>query len=571
MWDLAGRVCIVFNGEIFNFRELRMELIRDGYRFKGKSDTEVILNLYLRDGCSSFCRLNGMFAFALWDPVLRELIIVRDGMGVKPLYFSETSEGVVFASELKALTRVRGVDRSLDHTALSHYLTYLHCPAPRTPVLGIKKVSPGTILKVRDGRLVSSEKFWTRPVAFGVDSRSVPEMSEELEMLLSRAVKRQMISDVPVGAFLSGGLDSSSIAVFARQFSASRELRCFSIGFNEAAGFDGFSDDLPYARRVAEHLSVPLEVIWCGSEISQDFGRMIYHLDEPLADPAALHVWKISKLAKESGVSVLLSGCGGDDLFGGYRRHYALQLERWWSWLPVAARRWLESLSGSFSRDRPSGRRFAKAFRYAASTEDRRIAGYFSWLAESEVRKLFSRDIRRSLSGADFLRPLLDQLRELPTELPPLAKMLQLDQSFFLTDHNLNYTDKMAMAAGVEVRVPFLDPDLMSFAADIPVRLKQRRAVGKWIFKKAMEVHLPKDVIYRGKSGFGAPLRRWLQRELKYEFEQCLSPCTIRKRGVFDLDSVMDLVARDREGLIDASYSLFAVMCIESWCREFID
>ncbi len=571
MWDVERRACIVFNGEIFNYRELARDLRRDGFKFRGASDTEVLLNLFLRDGERFLSKLNGMFALAIWDTASRRMLVARDGMGVKPFYYATTPGGFAFASELKALMRVPGLNRTIDAEAVSHYLTYLYCPGPRTPILGVRKLAPGTAAWIEDGKIATTWRFWQRPAGGAPVTGSVAELSEQLEVLLARAVRRQMIADVPVGAFLSGGLDSSSLAVFARQYAAGNRLDCFTIGIKNSTDSEGFPDDLPYAEKVAKHLGVPLHVVWSGSEMANDFERMVYQLDEPQPDPAALNVLQISRLARASGVTVLLSGAGGDDLFSGYRRHQALGMEPYWQWLPKPARQILQDMSGMNNRNTPFGRRLAKAFQYAAADKSRRIAGYFAWLPETEVLGLFAPDYRRSMIGSDPLRPMIEELAALPAGLSPLDCMLQLDQAFFLSDHNLNYTDKMAMAAGVEVRVPFLDPDLMDFAARLPGPMKQNGLMGKWLLRKTMEVHLPHDVIYRPKAGFGAPLRRWMQHELKDHFRSALSREVIARRGLFDPVAVDALVERDRLGHVDASYPLFGLVCMETWCRLFLD
>lgn len=572
MQDASGQLRITYNGEIYNYLELRSELESTGFVFRSNSDTEVILNLYLRDGERCLDLLNGIFAFALWDVKKKRLLVARDGPGVKPLYYFSEAAGFAFASELKALCCLPEMDRALDYTALRHYLTYLYCPSPRTPLRNVHKLEPGSALLVEDGKITKAWRFWRLPVCMPRLGRSISDLEEELESRLSLAVKRQMIADVPVGAFLSGGLDSSSLVVFARQYLAGRNLDCFTIGFrDQASGKEGFVDDLPYAQKVAAHLSVPLHVVWSGSEMADQFEQMIYQLDEPQPDPAALNVLQISRLAKSSGIKVLLSGAGGDDIFSGYRRHRALALERSWSWLPQTARYALQRLAEKMPRKSPFGRRLAKAFQFAGEPSDRRLAGYFAWLAPEEVSDLFARSLREDIAMNDPLEPLLAALRELPTGIEPLSRMLNLEQRFFLADHNLNYTDKMAMAAGVEVRVPFLDPDLMAFAATLPANLKQRGSVGKWLFKKTMEAHLPREIIYRPKTGFGAPLRRWMQNELREHFAHALSAETIRRRGIFDPAAVERLVKLDRDGGVDAAYPLFGLVCIETWCRRFLD
>ena len=571
MWDLDRRAAIVFNGEIYNFRELRRELQETGMQFRTQTDTEVILNLYLRTGVECLARLNGIYAFALWDGLKQELLVARDGLGVKPLYYADTPDGVAFASEIKALKHVPGLDRSIDVAALAQYLTYLYCPAPRTPWRGVRKLLPGEALIVGHGGIVRRWKHFRLP-SFSRGSMDADSAARETKRVLARAVERQMVADVPVGAFLSGGLDSSAIVALARQHAQGGSLPCFTIAYNgPGVSSEGFAADLPYARKVADHLGVPLEVVTVGPEMTEGLENMIWHLDEPQADPAAMNAALICRRARECGIKVLLSGTGGDDVFSGYRRHYASLKERWWSWLPRIARSGLRAFSDLPPKNSALGRRFSKAFQYADETSERRLAGYFVWLRREHVLSLFSPDLRAEVERTDPLEPLLEALREIPKDTHPLNQVLYLDCKYFLTDHNLNYTDKMSMAHGVEVRVPFLDPDVMAFAASLPVHFKQHGSIGKWIFKRAMEDVLPHDVIYRPKTGFGVPLRKWMRGELRDVVDHALADDTLRRRGLFDLAAVRKLQEADRLNRIDASYPLFELLCIETWMRLFQD
>jgi len=335
---------------------------------------------------------------------------------------------------------------------------------------------------------------------------------------------------------------------------------------------EGATDDLPYARRVAKHLSVPLEVVTIEAhQMADDLQRMVYQLDEPLADPAPLNVLYISQLARQQGMKVLLSGAGGDDLFTGYRRHRAVQAERFWSWLPAAARHGLDRTAASLDQRRAWARRLGKLFNGAGLAGDARLANYFAWLREGDLLGLYSDGFREQLDSQVAASPMLDFLKPLPAAVQPLDRMLALEQRFFLTDHNLNYTDKMSMAAGVEVRVPFLDMELVEFAQRIPLHLKQRGQVGKWILKKAMESYLPRDVIYRPKAGFGAPLRRWMRHDLRELLGDLLSTDSLNRRGLFNPRAVQGLIAANDSGKVDAGYTLFSLLCIEIWCRRFVD
>lgn len=569
MFDASGSSVIVFNGEIYNFRELRAQLELAGHGFRGHSDTEVLLALYHAHDEAMLALLNGIFAFAIYDRTDRTLFLACDAMGVKPVYFNEGRDGFVFSSELKGLAALTDVVEPLDISALYRTLGFLWRPGGATPFKGVDRLGPGDALRVRDGRIARrwhwARSTWTNP-PLALDTG---EAVRRVQAGVRTAVHRQMVADVPVGAFLSGGLDSSAVVAMAREVSP--DIECFTIDTG-AIRDAGVTDDLPYARQVAKHLGVKLHEIEVDfSRMAADLERMVVTLDEPLADPAPLNVLYISQLARQHGIKVLLSGVGGDDLFTGYRRHRALMLERYWAWLPGTARQSLCNLTARLGRGGVLGRRLAKAFAHAGLPADQRLAGYFLWADPARVLGLFAPEHRAVLANEAIAAPLQDYLRALPPGLPPLQRMLALEQRFFLPDHNLLYTDKMAMAAGVEVRVPFLDNDLVQLANALPPALKQRGAEGKWILKKAMEPYLPRNVIYRPKTGFGAPLRHWLRHELREWVGDMLSAETLRRRGLFDPNAVAALVADDQAGRVDAAYTILGLVCIEIWCREFVD
>ena len=571
MWDAQRRAVITFNGEIYNYLELRSELIAAGYKFNSNCDTEVIINLYLREGAGCLSRLDGIFSFALWDTEKRELLIARDGLGVKPLYYSVSSLGFAFASELKSLLRLGGIDKSIDADGLYSYITFLYSPGPNTMLKSVKKILPGSAMVLRADGTNRQWRFYELPYDQPISGMSESEGISQTEFFIRKAVERQMIADVPVGAFLSGGLDSSSVAVFAQQCMGSRRLECFTIGFDDApGGLDGSTPDLPYARKVASHIGVNLHTIQVSPRMGDDLEDMVYQLDEPQADPAALGTLYISRIAKNNGIKVLLSGAGGDDIFTGYRRHRALMLEKYWSWLPKSCRRLIKEASSGFSKNTSLGRRVAKAFQYADLNGDDRIVGYFHWLSPGSTFGLLDRDWMNS-SGYSSANQMTAALGMLPGEVAPLNRMLFLDSKYFLADHNLNYTDKMSMACGVEVRVPLLDRNLVDFAARLPLDFKQRGSVGKWVFKRAMEPYLPRDVIYRPKTGFGVPLRHWLQGNMGAIVGDYLSEESIRRRGIYNAKAVQQMILDDRLGKVDAAYSILALACIEIWIRRFVD
>lgn len=569
MSDASGTVVIVFNGEIYNFRELRRELEQAGYSFRGHSDTEVLLALYRARGETMLAMLNGIFAFAICDQTDQTLFLACDEMGVKPLYFSEGHDGFIFASELKALLACCGMKASLDVGALYRTLGFLYSPGGVTPFRGICRLAPGEALRVKDGRIVRRWRWAGSSWSAEPLELDAAEAIRRVREGVRTAVHRQMVADVPVGAFLSGGLDSSAVVAMAREVSP--DIDCFTIDTGVIRDA-GVTDDLPYARRVAKHLGVKLHEIQVdSSRMAADLERMVFQLDEPLADPAPLNVLYISQLARRHGVKVLLSGAGGDDLFTGYRRHRALALERYWAWLPVSGRSGLRHMTARLGQGGALGRRVTKAFTQADWPADKRLTGYFLWADAQRVLGLFAPEHRAALTNEDMGAPLEDYLATLPPDLPPLQRMLALEQRFFLVDHNLLYTDKMSMAAGVEVRVPFLDNELVRLANALTPGLKQRGAEGKWVLKKAMEPYLPHEVIYRPKTGFGAPLRHWLRHELRELVDDMLSADTLRRRGLFDPTAVAGLVADDRAGRVDAAYTILGLVCIEIWCRQFLD
>ena len=576
---------LVFNGEIYNFRELREELIVQGHEFASRTDSEVLLHLYEQHGLAMLDRLNGIFAFAIHDDrsdgrpdgVSRgAVLLARDQLGVKPLYVAAIESGVLFGSEIKSLLEESALPRDIDHVALHNTLAYLWSPAPRTMLRAVRKLEPGCAMVLYGGRVIRQWAFFALPYDGTTSTHSEATLASEVAEHLRTAVKRQLVADVPVGAFLSGGLDSSAIVAMMRQALPAAEITAFTIAFGDTEQVDGNPNDLPYAREVAKHLRVHLHEIVVDASVIDRLPELVSLLDEPQADPAPINALIIAEHARAMGIPVLLSGAGGDDLFTGYRRHWALAFERNWRWLPHAGRLGLQHLSGRIGRSRgaqgiPVLRRFSKMFAHAGDTPDRRLASYFLWSTDAVRNALYTDEFSRSLGAVDTLEPLLTSLNDIPREHDPLQRMLFLETRHFLADHNLNYTDRAGMAVGVEVRVPLLDLDMVRFAANVPTRFKQKGRIGKAIFKMAMEPYLPRAVIYRAKSGFGVPLRRWLQRELRPMVEDTLNESALRQRGIFRPEAVQRLIKLDAEGRVDGSYTIFAIMCIELWFRRFID
>ena len=571
MWDRTGTAAITFNGEIYNYRELRNELLAAGRGFTSESDTEVILEGYLVWGEKVLKRLNGIFAFALWDSRRKRLLLARDGFGVKPLYLVRVPRGTVFASEMKSLFLVKDLDTSIDEGTVYHHLALGWSPSPLTMLRSVRKLEPGHAVWLREGE--TEEKWQFHELPFGGPKSTLDEeqAAEEVAHALDEAVRRQLVADVPVGAFLSGGVDSSAVVAMARRHRGDRPMKCFTIAYRDGTlESEGFADDLPYARRVAAHLGQELVEVEVGAPAFERIDEMIYHLDEPQPEPAGLSVLLISEAAKRHGIKVLLSGAGGDDVFSGYRRHYALSLERYWSWLPRPMRAAVAGATSGLPVGAPALRRIRKAFQFAGAPPDRRLAGYFLWLDPAWLRRLLPAADALLAEGA--VAPVLERtLRGLPGSMSRLDRMLFLDCKFYLTDYNLNFTDKMSMAAGVEVRVPFLDPDLVRVAAALPDGFRQRGGEGKWLLRKAVGPLLPPEVLTRPKTGFTGPLRHWLRAYLRSAAERILAPGVMGRRGLFCPEAVSRLVRATGQGRVDGSYTLFALICIELWCQRFLD
>lgn len=588
--NCARGLWLTYNGELYNYRQLRQLLMNKGHQFKSQTDSEVLLHLYSEYGVEMLNHLNGMFAFALFDSQNQKLFLARDGIGIKPLYYSEIHhdryQGFLFASELKALLTLKQISRDLDLSAIHYYLAYLWCPGKQTALKAIAKLQPGEALIVEHGKI--SKRWFYYDLPYGRNNHelsfnpsSLKEISDELNRRLHTAVSRQLMADVPIGAFLSGGLDSSSIVAMLRRIDPQTRFNCYTIAFDEGMDSEGNCNDLPYAQTVSKHLQMNLKVLRPTAEMIHHLEQMIYHLDEPQADPAAIHVYLIAQAAKQDGIKVLLSGTGGDDIFSGYRRHQALQLSRLLAWLPLSLRKTMAQLASrslapsnkfySFNRQNSLLRRSAKFLSGIHLPVDQQIIQHFLWSSEVLRRTLYSSASEEALRDENTMQPLLQSLARIPQESQTLNRMLYLEAKHFLADHNLNYTDKMSMASGVEVRLPLLDLELIQFATSIPVNIKQRGHQCKFILKKAMENSLPRAVVYRSKAGFGAPLRRWLRHELKPLVDDILSPQQLARRGLFNPQAVTTLIQQNNKRQIDASYTIFSLLAIELWCQQFVD
>jgi asparagine synthase (glutamine-hydrolysing) len=398
------------------------------------------------------------------------------------------------------------------------------------------------------------------------------QAAEACRHYLGQAVRRQLVSDVPLGGFLSGGVDSSAIAHFAcAELGDAKRYPCFTVGSADLAGLasEGFAEDHPYAELMARRLGAPLHDATLRGSALADLDGMVWTLDEPTADVAAFTAYAVCREARDQGVKVLLSGSGGDDLFTGYRRHAALQAERYWAWAPRPLRALMRRSTQARSASTPFGRRLGKLFRYADAEPAERLASYFLWISQDTLAPALSPSLRESMGLHRPVDLLLRSLEGLPEGVSRLNQMLHLDRSHFLADHNLNYTDKMAMACGVEVRLPFLDPDLVAFSERLADERKIRGPAGKHVLRRSLQGILPDEILMRPKAGFGLPLRQLLHGVYGERLRELARSGRLDATGLFSGEGAIALLEADMRGEIDAAYPLLAILCLESWVRQF--
>ncbi|WP_088283380.1 asparagine synthase (glutamine-hydrolyzing) [Ideonella sp. A 288] len=555
---------LVCNGEIYNYRELRTELQAKGYRFKTGSDSEVLLHLYDAEGDAFVHRLNGMFDFALWDARRRRLLIGRDRIGVKPLYVMQDSRRLAFATEAKALLALPGVQAELDRSTVAGYLHLGYVAAPECIFKGIRKLPPATLLAVEGGK-VREWRYWRLPERI---ERNVSdaEWIERIRAQMETSVRMQMVSDVPIGAFLSGGVDSSAVVGFmAKQ--TSHPVRTYAIGF-EGGAAETLYNELPYARQVAQLFGTQHREIVVRPDVVGLLPRLLWHMDEPVSDTAFLTTYLVSEFARQD-VKVILSGVGGDELFGGYRRylgaHYAAKFHR----LPGWVRQLAVSAAQHLPSDRHSGMlnklRLAKGFISSAEMHaDDRYRSYLQVMPRDDVAALL---MRPEAGGHDALATAF---RDAGTQ-DELNRMFAVDAETQLPDDLLLLTDKMSMAVSLECRVPLLDHDLVELAAAIPAAQKVRDGQLKHLMKAALADMLPQDILHRAKRGFGTPMGAWLKRELAPMLRQLLAPEVVQRRGLFKQPVIDRLVADHEANRIDGTDALIALMNLEIWSRLYLD
>lgn len=559
-----GALTIVCNGEIYNYRELRGELQALGHVFKTGSDSEVLLHGYAAWGDEVVHRLNGMFDFALWDARRRRLLIGRDRLGVKPLYVLQDGRRLAFATEAKALLQLPGVRTELDRSVLADYLHLGYVPAPLCIFKGIRKLPPATLLAVEGGQ-VREWRYWRLPAA--VDpGPSEADWVARIRDGIDRSVRMQMVSDVPIGAFLSGGVDSSAVvAAMARH--SDQPIRTYAIGF-EGGSAEQLYNELPYARQVAGLFGTEHHEIVVKPDVVGLLPQLIWHMDEPIADSAFITTYLVSEFARKD-VKVILSGVGGDELFGGYRRYLGGHYAQRFNALPGWARRVASATAARLPADRHhkwlNVARLAKGFIASAEMEaDQRYRSYLQVVGREAVAALLLADPAPQpdrLAAAFAAAGQGDELN----------RLLAVDAETQLPDDLLMLTDKMSMAVSLECRVPLLDHELVEMAATIPGALKVKGGVLKHLMKSALTPQLPNDILHRAKRGFGTPMGAWLKKELLAVVRELLSPAVVTRRGLFDAAAVGALLADHEANRADGTDALLALLNLEVWSRVYLD
>ena len=560
-----GTVWTVFNGEIYNFAELRAELA-PRHRFRSRSDTEVILHLYEEGGPAAIDRLEGMFAFAIWDAVRARLVLARDRVGKKPLHYALLGSELAFASELKALLRHPRVRRAISLPALTRYLMHDYVPTPRTIFDGVHKLPPGHML-VYEGGTLRLDRYWDLPAPREGSDRSMADDAAELRQLLDGAVRRRLVSDVPLGAFLSGGIDSSAVAALMTRHSTGR-VKTFTVGFAEKS-----FDEAAYGRRMAARLGtdhheavMTAETVW---DLVERMGRF---LDEPLADASFLPTYLLSRFTREH-VTVALSGDGGDELFAGYPTYPAHRLARLMNGTPAPVLRAVRSLAerlpvshANFSLDFKI-RKFAAGLGHPLETRHALWLGSF---APADLPGLLTADAWHAVRAEDVFSEVRAHAAA-AGDRDWLNTALYLDAKLYLQDDVLVKVDRASMACSLEVRCPFLDTGVVEFASRLPASRKLRGLTTKWVLKRSLQDLLPADVLRRPKKGFGIPLGRWIRGELRDLFEETLAPRRIAGQGILRPDTVSRLLREHVGGRRDHRKKLWNLFVFQQWQAAYLE
>jgi asparagine synthase (glutamine-hydrolysing) len=563
IYDCTGNLAIVFNGEIYNYQELKKDLQARGHRFRTNSDTETIVHLYEEFGPDCLRHLRGMFAFAIYDFAAETLFLARDRVGKKPLFFSKTRQGnFVFGSELKSLIVHGEISREIDLAALDAYLTFGYVPEEFSIFRGVFKLQPGSYLIYKNGEF-KTERYWDFSYGESSEAKTEEEYIAELREKLREAVRLRLISEVPLGAFLSGGVDSSAVVAMMTAI-LDRPVKTFSIGFNE----DSFNE-LKYARLAAKHFGTEHHEFIVTPELVEAVDDLVRHFDEPFADSSALPTYMVSKMARRF-VTVVLSGDGGDELFAGYTRYVTDKKRGRMEKLPRFVR---QGIVRKISEKMPHAAK-GKNYLFNASLDAvERYIDSISHFGELKKSSLYAADFLKDLngeigSGAALYRRLAGSVSDAAD---PVERLLYLDSRTYLPSDILTKVDRMSMANSLEARVPLLDHELIEFVQRIPADFKLRGLETKYIFKKALEGIVPGEILYREKQGFGVPIAEWINLQLKERIRAELLEKKTLTRGYFDERYIRLLLDEHARGRRDHSHALWVLWMLELWHRQFVD
>lgn len=561
IYNEDGTVRVICNGEIYNYRQLRSMLRARGHRFATDSDTEVLVHLWEEYGSSFTEHLNGMFAIALHDMRRKCVVLVRDHMGIKPLFYAVVGDHLVFGSEIKAVLASKLVERELDVDAVGQFLAWEYVPGKATLLRSVRKLEPASMVHVDlSTGTVQRHEYWDIARAQDVTVRSAEQWEDAIAEALQEAVGGQLVSDVPVGAFLSGGVDSSLIVA-----GMGKEARTFSIGFDDPS-----YNELPWSNRVASHLGVEHKTAIIQPKVAQLFDQLMHHMDDPIADFSIFPTYLVSQHAREE-VRVALSGDGGDELFGGYETYIAQEKAAAWRRVPALVRSGV--VEPAVRMLAPSAQKkglINKAKRFVEGLEHDEALGHARWrlfMGEALRAEIFTSEVQQEL-----LTPIdehIADLQEKSRDRDALHRALYVDARSYLVDNCLVKVDRMSMACSLEVRVPFLDRNLVDLAFGVPSHLKVRSGKTKIVLKRIACRHIPAECVHRRKEGFSVPMKHWLRGAFAPLLEEYLDPSQLAREGLFCVDVVQRLKAEHMSNRANHSHLLWALMVFQDWRRRW--
>ena len=553
-------VRVVFNGEIYNYRELRSQLEAKGHRFATHSDTEVLVHLWEEVGLDFVDQLNGMFAIALHDMRQNRVVLARDHLGIKPLFYALDHRGVVFGSEVKVLLASGRIERQLDLDALGQFMAWEYIPGQGTLHQSIRKLEPGCLLDINVASgSATHQQYWDVPLTGPDSSISDAQWEDAIDEKLHQAVRRQLVSDVPLGAFLSGGVDSSLVVA------AMGAAKTFSIGFNDPS-----YNELRWAQKVADHLGVDHDYDIIEPHVAELFDHLMHFMDDPIGDFSIFPTYLVSKHARQR-VTVSLSGDGGDELFGGYETYLAQEKARQWQRVPAIVRkRLLEPTIRSLSPTAKKKGLINKAKRFVEGLEHGDDLGHARWrvfVGEAMRSQLFTEDAQRQMAMP--VDAHVTKLASKAAHCNEVDRGLYVDVKSYMVDNCLVKMDRMSMATSLEARVPLLDKELAELAFRLPAHLKVHGGTTKVLLKRIAARHVPRECVYRPKEGFSIPMKQWLKTEFKPIMDDLLSPRRLAAEGIFNVQTVERLKAEHLANRANHSHVLWSMIVFEDWRKRW--